>query len=113
MKILCVCLSSTMQRTISFENLKLENVNRSKHYRPDASGKAVNSARVLEQLEKGCSTIVCPLGENNLGAFTDAAEKDNLEMCYVTIPGNTRECWTLLDRSAGTTTELVVGEPLL
>ena len=34
-------------------------------------------------------------------------------MPYVTIPGNTRECWTLLDRTAGTTTELVVSEPLL
>lgn len=113
MKILCICLSSTLQRTISFENLKLENVNRSKSYRLDASGKAVNSARVLEQLEKGCSTLVCPLGEKNLSAFTEAAERDNLEMPYVTIPGNTRECWTLLDRTAGTTTELVVGEPLL
>ena len=113
MKILCICLSSTLQRTISFKNLNLEAVNRSQHYRLDASGKAVNSARVLEQLEKGCSTIVCPLGEKNLTAFTDAAAKDNLELCYVTIPGNTRECWTLLDRTANTTTELVVGEPLL
>ena len=113
MKILCICLSSTLQRTISFEKLTLEAVNRSQHYRLDASGKAVNSARVLEQLEAGCATIVCPLGEKNLSAFTDAAARDKLELCYVTIPGNTRECWTLLDRGAGTTTELVVGEPLL
>lgn len=113
MKVLCICLSSTLQRTISFKELKLENVNRSQHYRLDASGKAVNSARVLNQLEKGCASLVCPLGEKNLSAFTDAAEQDGLELCFVTIPGNTRECWTLLDRTAGTTTELVVGEPLL
>ena len=113
MKILCICLSSTLQRTISFKELNLTQVNRSEHYRLDASGKAVNSARVLNQLEKGAATVVCPLGENNLKAFTDAAERDELELCYVTIPGNTRECWTLLDRNAGTTTELVVGEPLL
>lgn len=113
MKVLCICLSSTLQRTISFKELKLENVNRSQHYRLDASGKAVNSARVLNQLEKGCASLVCPLGEKNLSAFTDAAERDGLELCFVTIPGNTRECWTLLDRTAGTTTELVVGEPLL
>ncbi|MDD7269415.1 MAG: PfkB family carbohydrate kinase, partial [Treponema sp.] len=31
---------------------------------------------------------------------------------YVTIPGSTRICWTLLDRTAGTTTEIVVGEPI-
>lgn len=113
MKILCICLSSTLQRTITFDSLKLEHVNRSKHYRLDASGKAVNSARVLEQLEAGTSTVVCPLGEKNLTAFTEAAERDKLDLAFVTIPGNTRECWTLLDRGAGTTTELVVGEPLL
>ncbi len=113
MKILCICLSSTLQRTITFDSLKLEHVNRSKYYRLDASGKAVNSARVLEQLEPGCSTVVCPLGEKNLSAFTEAAERDKLNMLYATIPGQTRECWTLLDRTAGTTTELVVGEPLL
>ena len=57
-KILCVCMSSTIQRTITFENLTLTKVNRSRHYRIDASGKAVNSARVLEQLEKQLNKII-------------------------------------------------------
>ena len=112
-KILCICLSSTIQRTISFDSLTLTKVNRSKKYRQDASGKAVNSARVLTQLEEGCATVVCPLGEKNLKTFTDDAARDNLNLLYTTIPGATRECWTLLDRTAGTTTELVVGEPVL
>ena len=113
MKILCICMSSTIQRTISFKELKLTEVNRSQHYRVDASGKAINSARVLTQLEKDCAVSICPLGEKNLSAFTEPAERDQLNVLFATIPGNTRECWTLLDRSAGTTTELVVGEPLL
>lgn len=113
MKILCICLSSTLQRSISFKNLALEKVNRSEYYRYDASGKAVNSARVLSQLEKGCASVLCPLGEKNLSLFTELAARDQLELAYVTIPGSTRECWTLLDRSADTTTELVVSEPLL
>ena len=112
-KILCICLSSTIQRTISFDSLTLTKVNRSKHYRQDASGKAVNSARVLTQLEPDCATVVCPLGDKNLKTFTDDAARDNLNLLYTTIPGATRECWTLLDRTAGTTTELVVGEALL
>ena len=112
-KILCICFSSTIQRTITFDTLNLTKVNRSKHYRQDASGKAVNSARVLTQLEEGCATIVCPLGEKNLSTFTDDAARDKLNLLYTTIPGATRECWTLLDRTAGTTTELVVGEALL
>jgi len=113
MKILCICMSSTIQRTISFKDLRLTEVNRSQHYRTDASGKAVNSARVLTQLEEDSAVTICPLGEKNLSAFTEPAERDRLNILYATIPGQTRECWTLLDRTAGTTTELVVGEPLL
>ena len=113
MKILCICLSSTLQRTISFKTVALEKVNRSEYYRYDASGKAVNSARVLTQLEKGCAVVACPLGEKNHSLFTELAARDELELSFVTIPGSTRECWTLLDRTAGTTTELVVSEPVL
>lgn len=110
-KILCICLSSTIQRSVTFEKVQLEHVNRSEHYVEHASGKAVNSARVLNQLEKGCVKIICPLGENNAQHFLNLAQKDGLDISYVTIPGSTRICWTLLDRTAGTTTEIVVGEP--
>ena len=113
MKILCICMSSTIQRTISFKDVKLTEVNRSQHYRVDASGKAINSARVLTQLQEDCAVSICPLGEKNLSAFTEPAERDKLNILFATIPGNTRECWTLLDTTAATTTELVVGEPLL
>ncbi|MCR4579539.1 MAG: hypothetical protein K5681_04240 [Treponema sp.] len=109
-KILCICLSSTIQRTITFNNLTLAQVNRSEKYRQDASGKAVNSARLLNQLEKGCVLTVCPLGQVNQDIFLKHAKDDELDLAYVTIPGSTRECWTLLDRTAGTTTELVVSE---
>lgn len=112
-KILCICLSSTIQRTINFNNIRLEKVNRSTSYRMDASGKALNSARVLSQLEKDCVQVICPVGEKNKDLFVELAERDNLTIDYVTIPGFTRECWTLLDNNAGTTTEMVVGEPEL
>ena len=113
MKILCICLSSTIQRTIHFENLMISKVNRSKNYRQDASGKAVNSARVLNQLEQNCTTTLCPLCDKNLELFTTLAQKDGLSLKTLSIPGFTRECWTLLDDSANTTTELVVSEPVL
>lgn len=113
MKILCICLSSTIQRTIHFDNLMLSKVNRSKKYRQDASGKAVNSARVLNQLEKNCATILCPLGEKNQELFFTLAQKDGLSLETLYIPGFTRECWTLLDDSTNSTTELVVSEPVL
>lgn len=110
-KILCICLSSTIQRTINFKNIRLENVNRSSSYRMDASGKALNSARVLSQLSKDCVQVLCPIGIKNQDLFLDLAARDELKIDYLTIPGFTRECWTLLDNSSCTTTELVVGEP--
>lgn len=110
-KFLCICLSSTIQRTITFENLTLTKVNRSQKYRQDASGKAVNSARILNQLEKGCVTTICPLGKENQELFNSLAQNDELEILSAQIPGYTRECWTLLDKTNSTTTELVVSEP--
>lgn len=110
-KILCICFSPTLQKTISFENLQLTKVNRSKKYIVDASGKALNSARILNQLENGCVKTICPLGKENASFFAELAEKDNLNLSYVELPGFTRECCTLLDRINNTTTELVISEP--
>lgn len=110
MKILCVCLSATIQRTAVFSEVKLCSVNRAKHYRMDASGKAVNAARVLCQLEAGCAKVLCPLGEDNALSFISLAKRDDLETVYVKTPGRTRECWTLLDSAHGTTTEIVADE---
>lgn len=111
-KVLCLCMSATYQRTVVFEKLALEKINRSKHYGLYASGKAVNSARVLAQLEKGSAVTVCPLGKQNSAEFIELAERDGLDLWYVDSPGKIRECWTLLDSNAGTTTEIIAGEPV-
>lgn len=105
-------MSATYQRTVVFEKLALEKINRSKHYGLYASGKAVNSARVLAQLEKGSAVTVCPLGKQNSAEFIELAERDGLDLWYVDSPGKIRECWTLLDSTAGTTTEIIAGEPV-
>lgn len=110
-KFLCLCFSPTFQKTISFEKVSLEKVNRSLYYRMDASGKGVNSARVLAQLEKDCVSTFCPLGKNDAEKFIQLAQSDNLRLSSIEIDGGIRECCTLLDKSKGTTTELVVGEP--
>lgn len=111
-KFLCICLSATIQKTVNFKNVQLEKVNRSLNYILDASGKAVNSARVLNQIEAGCVSVVCPLGKENSAEFLKLAEKDNLNVFAVETIGRVRECITLLDVENGTTTELVVGEPV-
>lgn len=110
-KFLCVGLSPSIQRTVSFDSVVKNSVNRSSEYRFDASGKAANSARVLNQLEKNSARLICPLGAENISFFRKLAERDGLAINPVEIPGRTRECWTLLDASDGGTTELVAEEP--
>lgn len=110
-KFLCVGLSPSIQRTVSFDSVVKNSVNRSSEYRFDASGKAANSARVLNQLEKKSARLVCPLGAENISFFRKLAERDGLAVNPVEIPGRTRECWTLLDASDSGTTELVAEEP--
>lgn len=110
-KFLCVGLSPSIQRTVSFDSVIKNSVNRSSEYRFDASGKAANSSRVLNQLEKNSARLICPLGAENISFFRKLAERDGLAVNPVEIPGRTRECWTLLDASDGGTTELVAEEP--
>ena len=90
-KILCVCFSATYQRTVVFNSLKLNSVNRADHYGLYASGKAVNSARVLEQLQKGCEITVCPLGVNSAEYIT-LAQSDGIELYWIDVPWKIREC---------------------
>lgn len=111
--ILTLCLSSTLQKTVTFEKVNLTHVNRSKSYRLDASGKAVNTARVLDMLEPGVSLSLCPLGKENAELFMNLADRDGLKVKSILIPGFTRECLTLLDSTNHETTEIVVGEPAL
>lgn len=111
MKILCVCLSATIQRTVCFDSFAVESINRSQIWREDASGKALNAARVLNQLEPGSSVALCPVGNANAERFMVLASNDSdLYVTPIYIEGNTRECWTLLDKSKGATTELIADE---
>lgn len=112
-RFLCISLSATIQKTVNFKKVELEKVNRAENYICDASGKAVNSARVLNQLEPGCVTVVCPLGKENSDEFLNLSQQDSLRIRYIEVAGKIRECLTLLDRAKNTTTEIVIGEPVL
>lgn len=122
-KILTLCLSAGIQKTIEFSKICLDKVNRSLNYRFDIAGKAVNSARVLAQLAekfenhlsedeiKQNITLICPLGEKNLNFWEELSKKEKFTQKNVLIPGFTRECCTLIERESGRVTELVVEEP--
>ena len=111
MTILCVCLSAAIQRTLSFDDFEKGAVNRTSVFREDAGGKALNAARVLNQIERGCARALCPVGTENAARFLELARRDGIDVVAVPVPGNVRDCWTLLSRG-GSTTEVVADEHL-
>jgi len=110
-RILVAGLSPTLQKTITFRDIQLDRVNRSLEYRLDASGKAVNTARVLGQLGGYAVSCLCPLGTGNAAVFESLAAEDGLDLLSVPVGGNVRYCYTLLEKASPRVTELVVGEP--
>ncbi|HHU36719.1 MAG TPA: hypothetical protein GXZ47_05765 [Treponema sp.] len=111
MRIITAGMSPSIQKTMFYRILELGEVNRSTGYRLDASGKAYNSARMLNQLAPGIAVNVSPLGEENAALFLSLAEHDSVPVSHLTVPGSVRSCYTLLEPSSGRTTELVVDEP--
>jgi len=109
MKVLCICLSSAIQRTLYFDSFNTKKVNRTQKFIECAGGKAVNSSRVLEQLEKNSSAVLCPVGIKNKDTFIELAAADKLNVIPVFTGGNTRMCWTIVTKK-GETTEVIADE---
>jgi tagatose 6-phosphate kinase len=104
--ILCLGTTPVYQRTMVFDRVTSDAVNRAKEVHDYASGKSVNAARVISTLgESVLATGFVGGGRGNaLCRDLDAA---GIPHDFVTIPTETRQCVTVIDGSAGTATELV------
>ena len=103
-----VCLGTTpvFQRSMIFDRLTPDAVNRAREVADYASGKSVNAARVIHTLggEVLATGFVGGGRGRALLADLDAA---GIAHDFVTAPTETRQCITVIDRSTGTATELV------
>jgi 1-phosphofructokinase len=116
--ILVLGLSPGFQRTISLSSFETGRINRAHTYREDVSGKPVNVARVINQLEQGAAQLILPLGAENQEAFTAELDKDQIAHIAISVPGYSRWCYTILDERGlegafPRMTELIVEEPEL
>ncbi len=107
---LCLGLTPAWQRTMLFDKLDVDEVNRARQVIETAAGKSVNTARALALL----GTRACAAGFN--GGATGRAVDAFLRGCGVSsaltpMRANTRVCTTLIDAQAGTVTELVEEAP--
>ena len=104
--ILCLGPSPTVQRTMSFERLRMDGVNRTAVVRDYASGKSVNNARVLRTL--GADAVATGYLGGRRGEFFRAdLDATGIPHDFVTVDHETRLCTTLVDQGGRTATELV------
>ena len=95
-----------MQRTMVFDHLRLDAVNRAADVTESASGKSLNVARVLHQL--GEEVIATGFVGGESGKFIrEDLDRVGVPHDFVTVTPKTRTCVTILDRATCQTTELV------
>lgn len=104
--ILVVCLHPSLQRTLTFSQLTLNQVNRARSVRISPGGKGVNVARVMRQLGKE-SLLLLPLGGKQGQTVKKLLQEEEISFSIVSVSSNTRICSTLLDFKTHTVTELV------
>jgi tagatose 6-phosphate kinase len=104
--ILCLGTTPAIQRSMSFAQLAIDNVNRTGDVQQYASGKSINVARVLRTL--GYSPLTIGFAGGDSGRFLVEDLKRTLIRCdFVDVKPATRMCITLVDRSVNTATELI------
>jgi 1-phosphofructokinase/tagatose 6-phosphate kinase len=103
---LVICLNPTMQKTLRLARLEPGQVNRARAVRLDASGKGVNTARILHQLGERAVHLTQG-GGRHLKTFLALAAEDGLDVRVVEGELEIRHCYTLLDDDNSSTTEIV------
>jgi tagatose 6-phosphate kinase len=112
MKILCCGFFPALQRTIEYSSFRPYEVNRARNVSVAASGKATNTARVLQTL--GADPLMLSFaGGANGQIVRDLLETEQLPCRWVETKAETRICQTLLSDDHDGCTELVENSPPL
>ena len=104
--ILTVCLNPTLQKTLVLSHMWENEVNRSREYYFDVSGKGINLSRVLLQL--GFKVVhLTHLGGLFKDFFLERCRQEQIHVGSIDSGTEIRFCYTLLNREKHTTTEIV------
>jgi tagatose 6-phosphate kinase len=104
--IACIGTTPVYQRSMVFDRLQTNGVNRAREVWDYASGKAVNVARVLHAL--GQDAVVSGFAGGDRGAaMLKDLDEAGIRHDFAMVEAPTRQCITTIDDSAGTATELV------
>ncbi len=103
-KCLVIGLNPAWQKVLSFEQIKMGSVNRAFHSEECASGKGLNTARVLKKLGHECWVLQILGGENG-AKLQNYCKENQITSLGFGVSQNTRQCLTLLEN--GKETELI------
>src|SRR5665213_4353080 len=104
--ILCFGATPAAQRSLTFDRFEIHAVNRAASVQEYASGKSPNVARVVRAL--GGEPLATGFAGGDRGTFlVDDLTRAGVRCNFVKVAPQTRHCTTLIDRSAGTATELI------
>ena len=104
--IVCLGTTPTMQRTMLFDRVELDAVNRATEVREYASGKSVNVAKVLRTLGHDALATGFVGGARGL-LIREHLDRAGVRHDFVDVTTPTRLCTTVIDRTSGIVTELV------
>lgn len=104
--ILCIGTTPAAQRVMLFRKLTLDAVNRAVTTLDGAAGKSVNVAKVVKALGEN-PVAVGFLGGPRGEALRALLRAQEIELDFVNVAAETRQCLTVIDQSAGQHTELV------
>jgi tagatose 6-phosphate kinase len=102
--ILSVCLSPTLQRTLSIDVFSMGRVNRATSVNLGVGGKGINAARVATQLGEKVLCLAC-LGGPTGREVVSILRHQHIPSAVIRTKSSTRICTTIL--SQGSETELV------
>lgn len=104
--ILCLGTTPTVQKTLTFDHVIVDAVNRAKDVLQYASGKSVNVAKILHILGRDALALGILGGDS--GKFIRAdLDRAGVRHDFLEVDPPTRTCTTVVDRSTNTATELV------
>jgi tagatose 6-phosphate kinase len=104
--ILCIGTTPALQRVMVFGKLALDSVNRASKTLDGVAGKSVNVAKVLHALGERVLATGFLAVDRGVEIAKDFDSR-GISHEFVTVPGQTRQCITVIDESSGAITELV------
>lgn len=106
MMIICLGPTPAVQKTMTFDHLAIDAVNRTGEIAQYASGKSINAARVLHTL--GVAVCCTGFAGGDTGTFLlKDLNQTGIAQRFVEVETSTRTCITLVDRAGRTATELI------